>query len=239
MQHLKDQNWFAVGLDMLVVIVGIFLGMQVTEWNEHRKDREDEVEFVNRLHEDLLLVQETSSRVLERRIGTFHDLSDAVKILFDKDSGAQLTKAQCDAIGNSDILNIVIAELPSLAELQASGRLEIISNREIRTSAVVLQQRITVVKELIDGMTRANIPLLIDYPELVQVTSVFNKEMNEFNLSTKCNLELMREHEGFLNSVSTNLDVYDAYLRDGIYPWRKTFTDLIQLTETFTEKNKD
>jgi hypothetical protein len=31
MQHIQDQNWFAVGLDVLVVITGIFLGMQVTE----------------------------------------------------------------------------------------------------------------------------------------------------------------------------------------------------------------
>ena len=33
--HKSDQNWFAVGLDVLVVITGIFLGMQVTEWPSH------------------------------------------------------------------------------------------------------------------------------------------------------------------------------------------------------------
>lgn len=36
-KHVTDQNWFAVGLDVLVVITGIFLGMQVTEWNDVRK----------------------------------------------------------------------------------------------------------------------------------------------------------------------------------------------------------
>ena len=40
MEHIRDQNWFAVGLDVLVVIVGIFLGMQVTDWNEVRKQEE-------------------------------------------------------------------------------------------------------------------------------------------------------------------------------------------------------
>jgi hypothetical protein len=29
MQHIKEQNWLAVGQDVIVVIVGIFLGMQV------------------------------------------------------------------------------------------------------------------------------------------------------------------------------------------------------------------
>ena len=41
MQLIQDQNWFAVGLDVLVVITGIFLGMQVAEWNDNRKDRLD------------------------------------------------------------------------------------------------------------------------------------------------------------------------------------------------------
>ena len=38
MKHVTDQNWFAVGLDVIVVIVGIFLGLQVQEWNENRKN---------------------------------------------------------------------------------------------------------------------------------------------------------------------------------------------------------
>lgn len=39
-QHIKQQNWFAVGLDVIVVVVGIFLGMQVTEWYEERNQIE-------------------------------------------------------------------------------------------------------------------------------------------------------------------------------------------------------
>ncbi len=38
-QHIKDQNWFAVGLDLAIVIVGVFLGFQVSAWNEDRADR--------------------------------------------------------------------------------------------------------------------------------------------------------------------------------------------------------
>lgn len=30
MKHVTDQNWIAVVLDVLVVITGIFLGMQVS-----------------------------------------------------------------------------------------------------------------------------------------------------------------------------------------------------------------
>jgi len=33
-KHVKDQNWFAVGLDFFIVVVGVFIGMQVANWND-------------------------------------------------------------------------------------------------------------------------------------------------------------------------------------------------------------
>lgn len=52
MRHMKEQNWFAVGLDLIVVVVGIFLGMQVNNWNEAHKERLQEKEYLVRLLED-------------------------------------------------------------------------------------------------------------------------------------------------------------------------------------------
>ena len=70
MQHIKDQNWFAVGLDIIVVIVGIFLGMQVTEWNEDRvnQNRENEIlqEILSDVKADLSSYQITVESSLDR-----------------------------------------------------------------------------------------------------------------------------------------------------------------------------
>jgi len=35
-RHVRDQNWFAVGLDFLIVVVGVFIGIQVSNWNDQR-----------------------------------------------------------------------------------------------------------------------------------------------------------------------------------------------------------
>ena len=35
-EHLKAQNWTAVGLDLAIVIVGVFIGTQVSNWNLSR-----------------------------------------------------------------------------------------------------------------------------------------------------------------------------------------------------------
>jgi hypothetical protein len=52
-KHIIAQNWFAVGLDVIVVVVGIFLGMQVADWNDSRKDRTLEIEYLGRLYDDM------------------------------------------------------------------------------------------------------------------------------------------------------------------------------------------
>jgi hypothetical protein len=33
-EHVKAQNWTAVALDFLIVVVGVFIGIQVSNWNE-------------------------------------------------------------------------------------------------------------------------------------------------------------------------------------------------------------
>ena len=77
-KHVKDQNWFAVGLDFLIVVLGVFIGLQISNWNEARAfDRQernylvqvkDEVELNRRVTESQITyvdtVVETGKRAL-------------------------------------------------------------------------------------------------------------------------------------------------------------------------------
>ena len=38
-KHVKDQNWFAVGIDFWIVVIGVFFGIQIGNWNETRLDQ--------------------------------------------------------------------------------------------------------------------------------------------------------------------------------------------------------
>ncbi len=51
-KHVKDQNWFAVGLDFLIVVIGVFIGLQVANWNDARLQRADERQLIQRLAEE-------------------------------------------------------------------------------------------------------------------------------------------------------------------------------------------
>ena len=50
---IRNQDWFTVLVEVLIVVVGIFLGLQVDDWNEARKDRAEESTYLARLVDDL------------------------------------------------------------------------------------------------------------------------------------------------------------------------------------------
>ena len=52
-QHVKDQNWFAVGLDFVIVVVGILIAFQITQWNETRGDRQRETQILKDIATDI------------------------------------------------------------------------------------------------------------------------------------------------------------------------------------------
>lgn len=41
-EHVTEQHWAAVVIELVVVILGVFIGLQVDNWNQGRRDRERE-----------------------------------------------------------------------------------------------------------------------------------------------------------------------------------------------------
>jgi 6-phosphofructokinase len=52
-EHVKTQNWTAVALDFVIVVVGVFIGIQVSNWNERLAERDTEARLLTYLAEDL------------------------------------------------------------------------------------------------------------------------------------------------------------------------------------------
>lgn len=44
-EHVETHDWFAVGVDLLIVVVGVFLGTQANNWNQQRLDRNEARQF--------------------------------------------------------------------------------------------------------------------------------------------------------------------------------------------------
>jgi hypothetical protein len=52
-EHVRDQNWTAVAIDFVIVVVGVFVGIQVANWNEDRADRTREAVVLAGLAKDM------------------------------------------------------------------------------------------------------------------------------------------------------------------------------------------
>jgi hypothetical protein len=48
-----QQNWFGVAVDLVILIVGVFLGIQVSNWNQDRSDRAQGREYRDQIYLDL------------------------------------------------------------------------------------------------------------------------------------------------------------------------------------------
>ncbi len=51
--HFRKQEWTAIGIDFLIVVLGVFVATQVTNWNEEREARARAAIYSERLVDDL------------------------------------------------------------------------------------------------------------------------------------------------------------------------------------------
>jgi len=51
-KHVKNQNWFAVIVDFIIVVFGVFLGIQIGDWNNERLTHDRAAILTERLRDD-------------------------------------------------------------------------------------------------------------------------------------------------------------------------------------------
>lgn len=51
---IREQNYYAVALEFVIVIAGVVIGFQINAWNEARAARETERTYLIRLHHDMV-----------------------------------------------------------------------------------------------------------------------------------------------------------------------------------------
>jgi hypothetical protein len=52
-EHIRQQHWTGVLIELVIVVLGVFIGMQVSNWNQERVTDEQAAVFTERLKADL------------------------------------------------------------------------------------------------------------------------------------------------------------------------------------------
>ena len=133
-QHVKEQNWTAIALDFVIVVVGVFIGIQVANWNDARSDRAEAQQLLVRLHEEtsaLLDLQKTEYATQAPRLEL---MSPIHTLLFDSSPQRPLTQRECYLIAVSHWLPSPTDELPILNQIISTGRVDLIANEHVKES---------------------------------------------------------------------------------------------------------
>ena len=81
---IRHQNWSQIITEILIVVIGIFLGLQVTQWNEGRAERVEENRYLIRLHSEVLEVEGRIIRRAENRLVLRQKLTELTNTLTGK-----------------------------------------------------------------------------------------------------------------------------------------------------------
>ena len=224
-KHVKSQNWFAVCIDFLIVVVGVFIGIQVNNWNQFNIDRQDEAVLLLDLHADVVSVQNLSKRLIIQRRDRFEELSDLVDTFVGGKPTQTFDKQVCLTMLASNIVYVGRAELPSLIQLRSAGRMNIIADAALQRALAKLTQSreaLEIVSATSDvGMTsifKSHSRFFEFGSEMIpDISTPGQMERNPLVLS--CEVDQLLDSVEVRNALAINLEFFDAVMRDGIEPW--------------------
>ena len=218
-EAIRTQSWFTVVIEVLVVVVGIFIGLQVDDWSKYRQDRVDEQHYLERLHEEMLNAEKLSARVLDRRITRLDVVLDILEAMPTDSERTGLTVLECETLSSMHFFNVAVSGLSAAEELTASGRMGILRDGDLRAALGALKQSHDATNTYIRIQSQIAYDLPGMYPDLIAMRAYYDTERGEVWGGAECDLPAMRQNQAFLNHFATNADVYDAYIRDGVLPW--------------------
>jgi hypothetical protein len=133
-KHLKEQNWTAVGIDFLIVVLGVFMGIQVQGWYESQREKQQVRNYLHRLNEDFSLsiagTERTRAFVTENLQNLGIAMSGIRNCSVDDEEKDQF------ANGLFHMGKLIPAQFVdgTLEELRASGRLLLVDNENLRNA---------------------------------------------------------------------------------------------------------
>lgn len=140
-EHVKAQNWTAVGLDFVIVVVGVFIGIQVANWNEDRKSRAEEQAILLQLEEEFVGIRDSVERqikVRERWTADLYVLVETLEGIRPSASDDEI-KLGLDAASGS---GRQVPQSVTFLQLMSSGELSKLSHEKLRFALMQYDARL-------------------------------------------------------------------------------------------------
>jgi hypothetical protein len=153
-EHFRKQEWTAIAIDFLIVVFGVFVGLQVNNWNAARGERAKEYGYLVRLHEDVA----RSIATVDRTVGMLERQAAGQTVFLDALARCAVPPGAGDetenAISTLGYINAPIFSSRTYDELTSSGSFDIIENEDIRTSLADIVRRVGHLNHAVENIYR-------------------------------------------------------------------------------------
>lgn len=134
-EHVNEQNWFAVAIDFIIVVVGIFVGLQVSNWNDASRAASSEKVILEQLKGEFLLAVE-GTRGSKRLNDEYIDATIDVLRVIKEDVEPRDKPAFLEVLSKAGRFGSAPIEPTTLTELISSGGLSTLSSPELRRALI-------------------------------------------------------------------------------------------------------
>ncbi|MFN7163639.1 MAG: hypothetical protein ACK4P2_02360 [Hyphomonas sp.] len=165
-EHVKAQNWFAVALDFLIVVLGVFVATQVANWNAARGERAAEAGYLSALEGDITF----SIASLETLVVQLETQEAARQRLFAyaSDPAAEIAPEELDLLVKQGIFHLPSINISQITfdTLKSSGRLTVLRSPELVAALQELEAQVAAA--LVTQADELQVTYLFTDPMLVE-----------------------------------------------------------------------
>lgn len=208
LKYLKSQNWFLILLEFVVVVLGVYLGIFLSNKNDYRLDRKLEVEYIKRIQKEVLRDVDKSVRVLSE-ISTQHKkmsyIADFLIVNGPFPDDFYLDRSYCSVIIKSHDYGGNIALPVAISELILTGRTSLIKDSKIREEIIQYASEVEVHNLTYQSIMVDRLALGRKHSSLITILYDFDRSV--------CHFEEIMKSRSFINDFLDNLARYKAYER--------------------------
>ena len=151
-EHLREQNWTAITIEFVLLVVGVFLGIQVANWNEDRQQAARQANYLERLRVDFVgvrdRIQEHFTVYRKTLEGTEYLLSLVNASPADPQHG-EIDDALIEQGFNGMMSLRIPPPLPATyVEMRSEGQLSYIANPQLRDELAEYDRLLGVLQEV-------------------------------------------------------------------------------------------
>jgi hypothetical protein len=144
----RKQDWFTVFVETLIVVFGVFIGLQVDNWNNENTLRFAERQLLLQLQNDVQAAVILKTEWLAETQVHRTSLIEAINVIQNIPEQETTSSEQCRAMWSSHLLFYPVTPLGTLNEVLLKGNLFTARGKVLRPSLLKYRDQHTVIDQL-------------------------------------------------------------------------------------------